>query len=101
PRVSPSTPPFPYTTLFRSRLAGVVDDRELPSQPHDLAALGDHRLRVAARLRTLALEELLGVERSSEASEQRRRDEADESARGCRDRKSTRLNSSHGSISYA
>src|SRR5207245_7544871 len=84
PRVSPSTPPFPYTTLFRSRLAGVVDDRELPSQPHDLAALGDHRLRVAARLRTLALEELLGVERSREASEQRRRDEADESARGCR-----------------
>src|SRR5213080_337325 len=66
------------------RLAAVVDDRELPGQPHDLAALGDHRLRVAARLRTLALEELLGVDRSREASEQRRRDEADESARGCR-----------------
>src|SRR6516162_5777233 len=62
------------------RLAGIVDDRELPGQPHDLAALGDHRLRVAARLRTLALEELLGVQRSSEAEQQRRRDEADESA---------------------
>src|SRR6516225_8087892 len=57
--------------------------RELPGQPHDLAALGDHRLRVAARLRTLALEELLGVQRSSEAEQQRRRDEADESASGC------------------
>src|SRR5262249_16500667 len=66
------------------RLAGIVDDRELSGQPHDLAALGDHRLRVAARLRTLALEELLGVERSREAKQQRRRDEADESARGCR-----------------
>src|SRR5262249_40067878 len=31
------------------------DDRELPGEPHDLAALGDHRMRVAARLRTFAL----------------------------------------------
>jgi hypothetical protein len=37
------------------RLAGVVDDRELPGQPYDLAALGDNRLRVAALLRTFAL----------------------------------------------
>ena len=66
--------------IARERLAGVVDDRELPGQPHDLAPLGDHRLRVAARLRTFALEELLGVQRNSEANEQRRRDEADESA---------------------
>src|SRR5262245_49709412 len=62
------------------RLAGIVDDRELPGEPHDLAALGDHRLRVAARLRTFALEKLLGVQRSSEAEHQYRRDEADESA---------------------
>src|SRR5215831_2660436 len=62
------------------RLAGIVDDRELPGEPHDLAALGDHRLRVAARLRTFALEKLLGMQRSGEAEQQRRRDEADESA---------------------
>src|SRR5262245_23239966 len=62
------------------RLAGVVDDRELPGEPHDLAAVGDHRLRVAARLRAFALEELLGVQRNNKTNEQRRRDEADESA---------------------
>src|SRR6266436_3483445 len=62
------------------RLAGVVDDRELPGQPYDLAALGDHRLRVAALLRTFAFDELLGVQWESKAKQQRRRDEAGENA---------------------
>ena len=53
------------------RLAGVVDDRELPGQPYDLAALGDHRLRVAALLRTFAFDELLGVQWDSKAKQQR------------------------------
>src|SRR5262249_13006087 len=66
--------------IAAERIAGIRDDRQRPAQPHNLSALGDHRLRVAARLRTFALEKLLGVQRMSEAEQQRRRDEADESA---------------------
>src|SRR5436190_23057917 len=69
-RRPPRSTLFPYTTLFRSKLA---DAREIdwPDEPRDVVA---ERGRVAARNRAV---------------------------RRARDRKSTRLNSSHTVISYA
>ena len=47
------------------RLAGVIHDRELSGKPYGLAALRDHRLRVAALLRTFAFDEVPGVQRKT------------------------------------
>src|SRR5689334_24596132 len=80
-RRPPSSTLFPYTTLFRSLLAG----RELAG---DIG--GDERLV----LRLLAGIGVAGVDHQP-----RRQAGLDQFAR--RDRKSTRLNSSHSSISYA
>src|SRR5438128_5625019 len=68
---------FPYTTLFRSRL-GVRDD--LGAQKLDRKPLLDVHVLCSVDLAHPALAEL---------------------ANDAVDRKSTRLNSSHGSISYA
>src|SRR5205814_8995890 len=75
-RRPPSSPLFPYTTLSRSQLA------EINALPGRAAALG-----AAAYLRLVSV---------------RRRDLAAIARRSAgRDRKSTRLNSSHLGISYA
>src|SRR3712207_7393113 len=71
-RRPPRSTLFPYTTLFRSVAAGQ------PNALRDAVVVGRHRTRVAERAEVL------------------RRVEAE-----CRDRKSTRLNSSHANISYA
>src|SRR5206468_11467933 len=73
----PGSTLFPYTTLFRSarRLGGIV--------PGDHAGVRDHRALREARV------------------EDRPEPERHGSARRQRDRKSTRLNSSHDQISYA
>src|SRR5438477_1535900 len=73
--ISPTTTLLPYTTLFRSAARGPtgVGHRLLQPQGHCLAHRRDARSR--------------------------RRERA--SRRCARDRKSTRLNSSHMSISYA
>src|SRR2546422_5025705 len=78
-RRPPRSTLFPYTTLFRSH-----HDRTKPP----LAGF-DHRL---LRRQTLGAELLIGVEQQNPVL----RDDADH-----QDRKSTRLNSSHGYISYA
>src|SRR3712207_7373279 len=79
-RRPPRSTLFPYTTLFRSaRLRSVENGHK--------ALIGRHQ--------TLADKSLLPQKRAQEA-ELRRRVEADP-----RDRKSTRLNSSHANISYA
>src|SRR5436305_7609592 len=70
-RRPPRSTLFPYTTLFRS---GVARERDAVAQ----AELLEH-------VRAVALDRLL----------------ADREAREARDRKSTRLNSSHVRISYA
>src|SRR3712207_8021512 len=93
-RRPPTSPLFPYTTLFRSRPVG-GQARILAAQSElHLAAPGRTGKRGAAdRGRTPAaahLDEVHG----------RAADEAADEARG-RDRKSTRLNSSHANISYA
>src|SRR5689334_24820015 len=90
-RRPPRSALFPYTTLFRSRDARrlVIADRELVARA-DVA-------RASPTAEPAALEPRAGVERPER-----------ESGRGGTiapgaglDRKSTRLNSSHSSISYA
>src|SRR3712207_6847680 len=86
-RRPPRSTLFPYTTLFRSVAHVVVDD-------HHGAALQDgvglvHALQPAAVL--------VGQRRLRAVEEQRR---LGQQPLG-RDRKSTRLNSSHANISYA
>src|SRR5687768_17921792 len=72
-RRPPRSTLFPYTTLFRSLVAGVGDHNRLSFQRIELGYhIADRRLGHA-----------------------RRREQKN------RDRKSTRLNSSHGYISYA
>src|SRR5207245_7974298 len=72
---------FPYTTLFRSRARGAVPARD-ESRHARPACCGE-----GGRSRAL---------RAHERTRHRTRNE-----RARLDRKSTRLNSSHGSISYA
>src|SRR5207245_3568162 len=95
-RPQPSATPFPYTTLFRSSPrnhwpAGVVEDGELHA-----------RRRAPARARLP--QHVLGPEDRVDG-ELGRAVELPEHGPEIRerllDRKSTRLNSSHGSISYA
>src|SRR2546430_5531570 len=89
-RRPPRSTLFPYTTLFRSsrELAGV------PVAPEVVAgfALGK-RQAVAGGERAVRVG-------AAEAAEHQDLSEIDEGQRG-RDRKSTRLNSSHSQISYA
>src|SRR2546422_7650312 len=82
-RRPPRSTLFPYTTLFRSdRLAR---DRAGVHHAHDALTVDEHRRRHAAERVALAHLSLL-VEQHRERH---------------LDRKSTRLNSSHGYISYA
>src|SRR5690242_21050599 len=95
-RQPPRSTLFPYTTLFRSRRARI--GRGQIVEVRELAPVHDHGA------------ELVGVargERGDEAAHERlaRRTSSTEDegavAAECLDRKSTRLNSSHMSISYA
>src|SRR5689334_23425366 len=78
-RRPPRSTLFPYTTLFRSR-------RPLGRLDHDRVAGGDSRR-----------DQLDGDQRREVPGRDRRVD----AVRLAEDRKSTRLNSSHSSISYA
>src|SRR3712207_7264114 len=84
-RRPPRSTLFPYTTLFRSR----GDDRGGP--PPQLEARGRARLGRAGRLYRAARPAWHPV----------RDDRRQDARRPRRDRKSTRLNSSHANISYA
>src|SRR3712207_7763032 len=85
-RRPPRSTLFPYTTLFRS-----VGQAELAS---DLTARARHELHHAARP---GMTDCRPVERTLLPDDAMR-----ERPQGClRDRKSTRLNSSHANISYA
>src|SRR2546427_5590418 len=80
-RRPPRSTLFPYTTLFRSRVVG-LHDRQEPGQ---------------ARRGELPA----GACRLSDGRLHQREEPARAHAVGDRDRKSTRLNSSHSQISYA
>src|SRR5687768_16948803 len=93
----PSTPLFPSTTLFRSH------QRRLRRRHADLQDL-DARVRPLRRRHRLpGQRHLQQRERLQPAGAGRRntRRRRDRQRRDARDRKSTRLNSSHGYISYA
>src|SRR3712207_7095033 len=75
-RPPPRSPLFPYTTLFRSGGAGVRDE---PLMQQDEVTVDREELLVVGPC--LLLEATMGMHE--------------------RDRKSTRLNSSHANISYA
>src|SRR2546430_3056338 len=81
-RRPPRSTLFPYTTLFRSRRAGVADAQRLKRRsPRAAAGAGF---------------DVVEVERVSAELAKRRR-----VGQQLADRKSTRLNSSHSQISYA
>src|SRR3712207_7883681 len=91
-RRPPRSTLFPYTTLFRSDGGGV----------EAAAALGDDGVEVVERGEVLVGDRLIhrrpqplgGLEFGAVRRQERKRDPV-------RDRKSTRLNSSHANISYA
>src|SRR5699024_12552667 len=85
------SPLFPYTTLFRSQLDSQVDSVSLPPDQVFIAILECYRnFYRAARGVGRFVGNDGGISQHSSAF-----------ADGIRDRKSTRLNSSHVSISYA
>src|SRR5439155_21361949 len=88
-RPPPSSTLFPYTTLFRSAPASWQQLVDTPTAGRGLPELG-----CAAPTRTVLSPAVLRHDRGTPGS-----------ARSCRrenrDRKSTRLNSSHVAISYA
>src|SRR5207249_12106453 len=98
----PPTPTlFPYTTLFRSRLAGGTREAGAQLRWSDRAGLGGDALqRPESRI-----DRLFRAARGCQCrqrQQQRRRgnEDAERNKIGVPDRKSTRLNSSHVSISY-
>src|SRR5207249_11810334 len=101
PRLPPTSPPFPSTPLFRSRLRRAAPWTRRPvasCAPH--SAAGDAPNHVAFILYNAALFGVRQVDQARGfawvASAHRLAPNASEA-----DRKSTRLNSSHVSISYA
>src|SRR3712207_7154487 len=91
-RRPPRSTLFPYTTLFRSVLAHGAPD---VVQPPDARGHIDHRARRRQRLLVGPQERLVRERRPLlEGHDRLERDPQ-------RDRKSTRLNSSHANISYA
>src|SRR5689334_24619234 len=92
-RRSPRSTLFPYTTLFRSA-AHRRGERDAGHQRRDLAGVEVRRHEAGEGGRADLVEGCIALQPDLGAGEERHhRDDAD--------RKSTRLNSSHSSISYA
>src|SRR5690348_17691227 len=85
-RRPPRSTLFPYTTLFRSRKTSTLEDADVGRR----AGTRDDRARLHAGLGSRG-----GMVGRASGGRRARR------SRRARDRKSTRLNSSHPSISYA
>src|SRR3712207_6853088 len=94
-RRPPRSTLFPYTTLFRSLGAG-----RLRQRPGTEAARRAVRLGRTVRAR-LPVAESGGEQAADRQAGPRPRAAGDQQGRLVRDRKSTRLNSSHANISYA
>src|SRR5699024_12634792 len=84
----PTSPLFPYTTLFRSKTAIEKAIGEL-----EVAIKGDDKAEIEAKI--------AAVSQASTPLAQKMYAEQPQGGEGQPDRKSTRLNSSHVSISYA
>src|SRR5258707_2557460 len=87
-RRPPRSTLFPYTTLFRSRKDNV-------------AAAGDVGVRKSVVRTAVAVARLVARARAGRVEGDMLAAHVDVAERGVRDRKSTRLNSSHANISYA
>src|SRR3712207_8214263 len=90
-RRPPRSTLFPYTTLFRSGVVGVVEVRQAAGEVGPVERLGAHGVPV----------DLLEVARGAGEADGEAREVVVERAEEVEDRKSTRLNSSHANISYA
>src|SRR4051812_49983244 len=97
-RPPPSPPLFPYTTLFRSEIVDRDPDPELAQG----VQAGDRGLAVeVARLGDLELESSRREPVPGKDRRDARHEPGQREIPRREDRKSTRLNSSHMSISYA
>src|SRR5207245_11078893 len=98
--ISPRSSLLPYTTLFRSSpwyaLRPTTSVSVMRSGPCPRPIGVGH-----SRGRSLELVHRVGARRQVAIDQERETAEIDEQGHGEPDRKSTRLNSSHGSISYA
>src|SRR5690606_40790806 len=95
----PPSPPFPYTTLFRSSLALLPSTRcSTTARPWAYAA-GQFSIPAAAPTRRM--ERLLVFPSAPYTKPSPSLEGVSRALAGLRDRKSTRLNSSHVKISYA
>src|SRR3712207_8237970 len=92
-RRPPRSTLFPYTTLFRSARKAFAIGRRQAVRGKGAERLARHRQRVGAQLLTPAFQVEPGEVDVAETNAQ--------SGEVPRDRKSTRLNSSHANISYA
>src|SRR3712207_8326974 len=91
-RRPPRSTLFPYTTLFRSSPEQLAQQRERDDRAHgDQGELDLGLVELRAHALLARLDEALGVRPVPQLVQRR----------GQRDRKSTRLNSSHANISYA
>src|SRR3712207_9252389 len=99
-RRPPRSTLFPYTTLFRSRLLRHCERRDIVAKFQDLEQLR-RRSIVAYEQQTGAARRLLELVCDSEVIRLRSQPDGFDWLEGLRDRKSTRLNSSHANISYA
>src|SRR3712207_7227341 len=95
-RRPPRSTLFPYTTLFRSPVPAVHLELD-PERRGAVALPRDRREALRVLLERAGVGAVLAVDRDALAE----RDVADDRVAGNRDRKSTRLNSSHANISYA
>src|SRR3712207_9297689 len=99
-RRPPRSTLFPYTTLFRSVAAARLVEREERQRPRDRGPEGvadDPLVRVAP----VAQQPVADGARDGEEPVAGRQVPQAEQRQRARDRKSTRLNSSHANISYA
>src|SRR3712207_9261948 len=99
-RRPPRSTLFPYTTLFRSDRIAANGDVANKVGTYGLAVLAHHHgvpFYVAAPTSTVDLACATGADIPIE----RRSEDEVTALAGTRDRKSTRLNSSHANISYA
>src|SRR3712207_9384182 len=99
-RRPPRSTLFPYTTLFRSQLSGVLPDNEVRM----LSSLRERRhwrREAAQRGGDAAKRAMTDYQRTAAEIAFQRHQVARGALPEDRDRKSTRLNSSHANISYA
>src|SRR3712207_8792789 len=96
-RRPPRSTLFPYTTLFRSQPVGEARERDREGDEDERRREVRGEVEGGSRLELRLAE---GLDRADEGHERRVLLQADEVVEK-RDRKSTRLNSSHANISYA